>query len=345
MLYYALLSGEHPHIPRGELRAILEAERVKYRPVMSLDQLELIEVHAAKPEKIVSRAAMVKEVGVALKILEEPTGVEEIVREAREIPWEEHIRPGQSFLVRAKRVKRSLDSIDAQELERRLGALIHEHLGVKVDVKMPDVTVRTILTSERCIVGIRLAKLESKGFHARRPKARPFFHPGALDPKLSRVFVNLSRISRGQVMADPFCGTGSFLIEAALIGAFIVGSDIRRDMVEGCMLNLKSLGIEALGIVRADATKPPFTLVDAVATDPPYGRSSTTMGRRVSSLVYDFLNAWADVIPKGGHVCYAVPQHVNYEDTLPKRYYRLREHYIMRVHKSLTRIIVVAERL
>ena len=48
----------------------------------------------------------------------------------------------------------------------------------------------------------------------RRPRARPFFHPAAIFPKLSRALVNLSRVGAGEVFLDPFCGTGSLLLEA-----------------------------------------------------------------------------------------------------------------------------------
>ncbi len=51
---------------------------------------------------------------------------------------------------------------------------------------------------------------------------------GMLPPKLARVMVNLARVEDGQTLLDPFCGSGTVLMEAALAtGAqAIIGSDV-----------------------------------------------------------------------------------------------------------------------
>ena len=39
-------------------------------------------------------------------------------------------------------------------------------------------------------------------------------HPNELDWKLARVMLNLIGLKEGQTVCDPFCGTGTTLLEA-----------------------------------------------------------------------------------------------------------------------------------
>jgi tRNA G10 N-methylase Trm11 len=50
---------------------------------------------------------------------------------------------------------------------------------------------------------------------------------GMLPPKLARIMVNLARVDKGGVIIDPFCGSGTVLMEAALAtdAGRIIGSD------------------------------------------------------------------------------------------------------------------------
>lgn len=342
--YYALLSGEHRELPVGELRGILEAENYKYKVMQVLDQLVIFQCENLEPSDILRRAGMVREVGVKLLEAEEPLDLEGFLEKFRDIDWED-IVGDRSFLVRGKRVKDYFKEYSIPSLERKLGEIILDNSEGRVDVRHPNVVVRFFLTSNKLVVGVGCGVSNSKQFSTRRPRRRPFFHPEALDPKLSRVFVNLARSRVGEVLADPFCGTGSILLEAGIIGVRVVGLDVRRDMVEGCLKNLKWYGVTPLGIVRGDATKPPFREVDSIATDPPYGRASTTLGREVERLIREFTNAWADIVGKGRFLCYATPHTVDFHDTFSTRDYRLIEHYSMRVHKSLYRNIVVLEKV
>jgi len=342
--YYAFLSGEHETIPIGELKAILEAEDVEYVISKVYDQVVTFKARNLNPKVITFRGGMVKEVGLLISICENPLSEDEVLHILKDVSWEHLIKPYDTFLVRCKRIKRYLEHLNTTSIERLLGALIAGKTRSKVNVHSPNKMVKAFLTSNVLITGLLLSRVNTKEFLSRKPSTRPFFHPSALDPKLSRVFVNLSRVKREQLFLDPFCGTGGFLIEAALIGAYIIGSDIRRDMVEGTMKNLRSMGIEPLGIVRADATTPPWHRVDAIATDPPYGRSSTTLGRSVDRIVYDFLNSHADRLKRGGYVCYALPHDVEVQATIPKKLYDIVEVHSMRVHKSLTRMIIIVKR-
>jgi SAM-dependent methyltransferase len=50
-----------------------------------------------------------------------------------------------------------------------------------------------------------------------------------MDPVVSHVAANAARITPGQLVLDPFCGTGSLLLSCAYLGANVVGSDFDVD--------------------------------------------------------------------------------------------------------------------
>lgn len=62
---------------------------------------------------------------------------------------------------------------------------------------------------------------------------------GMLPPKLARLMINLSEAKRNMTLLDPFCGSGTVLMEAALMGfTKIIGSDISEKAITDTQINL-----------------------------------------------------------------------------------------------------------
>jgi tRNA G10 N-methylase Trm11 len=82
-----------------------------------------------------------------------------------------------------------------------------------------------------------------------RDRAKPYADrkKGMLPPKLARIMVNLAlentekNLMAGQTLLDPFCGSGTVLMEAALRGVQVVGSDLDRTAVTGTTANMRWL--------------------------------------------------------------------------------------------------------
>lgn len=72
-----------------------------------------------------------------------------------------------------------------------------------------------------------------------RPKRDAFV--GMLPPKLAQIMLNLSGARPGDVVLDPFCGTGVVLQEAALLGCKTYGTDLSQKMIDYSRENLKWL--------------------------------------------------------------------------------------------------------
>ena len=342
--YYFLLSGEHETLPKAELRAILEAEKIEYHVIKDMDQVVLIET-ANSPEKIVKiikRASMVKEAGILLGF-HEAESLNQIRNSARSIDWS--FLANRCFAVRAKRVKEYFPQVKSSFVEREIGALIlSKEPSSKVNLSNPELIIRVLLTENYSVFGVKLAELDTKQFLKRKPRNRPFFHPGVLSPKISRLFVNLSRPRKGDLFLDPFCGIGGFIIEAYLLGLKCLCSELRWDLIRGAKQNFDFYKFNVLGVIQADATKIPWIKADAISTDPPYGRSTTTLGRNVKDIVRDFLNEASDIIKKNKYLVFALPHTVDPFEVIPSKAFELVEKHSMRVHKSLTRIIVVLKR-
>jgi tRNA (guanine10-N2)-dimethyltransferase len=164
-----------------------------------------------------------------------------------------------------------------------------------------------------------------------------------MPPKIARCMVNLSRARPGSKFTDPFCGVGGILIEAAVIGCDVLGIDASTRMLRGARRNLRYFGLDALGLVHADARTTPYRegCFDAMATDPPYGRGSSTMGVKMQTLVREFLEGAVKLLRKGGHMCISVPVEVDIEGYAYDVGFIVKEQHLVRVHRSLTRKFTV----
>jgi putative methyltransferase (TIGR01177 family) len=183
-----------------------------------------------------------------------------------------------------------------------------------------------------------------QGWATRRPRSRAFFHPSAIFPKLSRALVNLSGVQPGERFLDPFCGTGSLLIEAAMIGAEPVGADIARKMVRGARRNSLKYGQPWLGVVRADARKPPVRGVNALATDIPYGRASSAGGLDSREILKSLLQGAPDMLARGRKLVVMHPKSVEVAPLLKEGEevdLRVEREVEIYIHRTLTRTISV----
>jgi SAM-dependent methyltransferase len=90
---------------------------------------------------------------------------------------------------------------------------------------------------------------------------------GMLPPKLAQMLINLAGVTRGSALYDPFCGTGTVLIEAGLLGYTVLGSDLDPRMVAAAEANLVSQSLAGETWV-ADAAVPRTALsADVVVSE------------------------------------------------------------------------------
>lgn len=69
---------------------------------------------------------------------------------------------------------------------------------------------------------------------------RPFQNPKeSIPPKIARILVNLTGVHSGDMLLDPFCGIGTILQEASILGIQVYGVDIDRQRVFETVSNLQ----------------------------------------------------------------------------------------------------------
>ncbi|KAK5650812.1 hypothetical protein RI129_001841 [Pyrocoelia pectoralis] len=64
-------------------------------------------------------------------------------------------------------------------------------------------------------------------------KTRKFIGNTSMDPQLSLLMANQAQVKLGDLVLDPFVGSGSLLVAVAYFGGYVVGSDIDYLMLHG----------------------------------------------------------------------------------------------------------------
>jgi tRNA (guanine10-N2)-dimethyltransferase len=340
-----ILSGEHATLPRAELCAILEAEGHPFKIGGQKNRLLLVEVNPQGAIQATQRAALVNTASIVLfevNMLEQ-----EILHALKEIDFTRWLQPNARFGVKVTRLQREVKAVDIDTLQAKIGSKIWSAMKGKVEVELtsPDIWFLGVINGNRFFFGPFLAARDRKGFFQRRSPLRPFFVPSAIHPKIARVMVNLSRAAAGGVFFDPFCGTGGLLLEAAGIGCIPIGVDIDVNILSGCIQNLSHYKTVFNGTL-SDARNPPMCsdVVDIIATDPPYGRSSSTKGDAVTGLIRTSLMSLTDILKPGGYLCFALPLKFFKEEIIPRGVFSVVETHTMRIHRSLNRHIAVLKR-
>ena len=352
---FFLLSGENESLPAAEVKAILEAEGYPYGNAEEFDQVLQLEAELSSVQAVQVRSAYTRV--CALELFVANANHTDIAKAAAETDFKAVLKPGESFAVRINRIKNYADeALNTMVLEGKLGRqILNGTEGTKVSLKNPDKIFIGIITDEKLVLGLKLTDITSKTFSERRPRKKPFFHPSAMPSKMARCMVNLAHGKAEALVLDPFCGTGTSLIEASYIGCRAVGVDAQRRMVLGTRKNLRFFNIAAEGLILADSRKIPLFKVDCVVTDPPYGRSSSTLKSTTKQLVQDVLASSLALLGAGQRICIALPIQVNglgQVDHMAKDLdgfvknlgFKTIESHLVYIHRSLTREIMVYEK-
>lgn len=305
---FFLLSGENKTLPSAEIKAILEAEGFSYDNPKEFDQILRLEAENVECVKAVQLRSAYTRV-CAEELFVANANYDEILEAASKVDFSSVLKEGESFVVRIDRIKNYADTkINTMTLEVKLGGqILRQTPGAKVNLKNPDRTFLGVITDNKLILGLKLTEITSKTFSERRPRKKPFFHPSAMPSKMARCMVNLAHANAESILLDPFCGTGTSLIEATFIGCRAVGVDAQLRMVLGTKRNLGFFGIKAEDLIHGDSRKIPITKVDAIVTDPPYGRSSSTLKSTTKQLVKEVLAASSAILGVGRRICIAMP--------------------------------------
>ncbi len=152
---------------------------------------------------------------------------------------------------------------------------------------------------------------------------------GMLPPKLARIMLNLSFIKKRDTILDPFCGSGTIITEAMIMGVDkIIGADKSRKAIADTQSNIdwlisKNVGLENIQIDlhESDVSSLPkiigSELVDNIITEPFLGKplhgkeNTTELRRQASELSVLYRMAFisfSKILKKGGRVIIVFPR-------------------------------------
>ena len=332
-------SQEHPELPLAELKAVMECENIDAE-IDSICEGIVILKNISQENLDDYYKILTKRLGYTHEVHELilKTNVNDLNDDVLDVDWQKYIN--ENFAVRVKRIQSQIDTVG---YERKLGALILDNTeNIKVNLSKPNTLVRVVAYNEELFVGIEKIKLNKKHFEESKPHKRPFFYPGSMNPKLARCMVNLSRAKAGELLLDPFCGTGGILIEAGLIGCKVAGSDIYWKMQNGTAINLEHYGITDYRTFHLDVRElKMYEKVSSVVTDPPYGISTSTGDVDGDEIFKEFFHAIYDNMKDDAYLCMASPHYVDLEPMVDEVGFVIEEQYHIKMHRSLTRIISV----
>ncbi|MFH1192112.1 MAG: methyltransferase domain-containing protein [bacterium] len=168
-------------------------------------------------------------------------------------------------------------------------------------------------------------------------------YSGMLPPKLAKMMINFSECPKGKSLLDPFCGSGTILQEALLMGyKKITGSDMKESAIESAEKNLEwikskmqnlELDDVSLNLVKISAEKlsSAFGLnsIDAIITEPylgppirkDAGMSISEITKNLTKIYLKTFRNFKEILKKNGAIVMVFPIFKSLDDS-EDRYYK-----------------------
>ncbi len=309
---FFVVSGEHVELAKDEVVAI--SKSYDKNASFKSDSRLVITNSKVPWSKIAQRATFVRTAGKIVDTFSELFSELDLSL----------LHKSDTFACRA--INLSSKKLDLTHMEKLAGALIRQTSGAAVSLSKPLVTVYLIFTDSQNYLGYS-TKLEKQ----ERPK-KVFRSSSELPWKLGRLMVNLARLNEKEVLCDPFCGTGTILLEAEFMGIKSIGIDYDKRMCDGARKNLVANGYNSK-IINADYNyiQKIKDRIDGIVTDLPYGISSRS-SQSPKQLIHDFIS----ILPKRKKIAVMCKKELaDHIELKPAKKYEIYR------HKSLTRTILV----
>lgn len=338
---YLFQLGHQPHISRAEIVSVLDAMNISYK-LKEADNNYLL----AACEEPVDTTILNQTLGGTVKIME---------KISTSIDFTADVTNYLNRVIPEGKINFSLSGPNADRLA----------ISIKKQLKQMDRSVRyiepkntaTILHNDLVKTQSDLTIVYNSVYVTRaiqlieefteRDYGRPHSDnkSGMLPPKLARMMINLAghtEIQRKEAaLIDPFCGSGTILIEAADLGFIhLTGSDIAQKAIDDTTKNVdwyiqkNKITIKPklfLSNTRALRQKLQPKSVDTVVSEPYMGNplrgnetkeQLTKSTRELRKLYEDTFQTFSEILKPGGVVIFIIPEfYVNNEiytvDCLP----------------------------
>ncbi len=329
------LSKEHPNLAENEIFACLTAENISY--TINETNSDILNISTDKDIDLIKDVAsrLSHTFYVDELFFSCSNSINELEKNAKkyfiDLPGSVAIR----YTYRSK-------NKNSQEIIKKIAEIYTENK--KVNLTNPDNEIRVFITDSKIYVGKKIISIDRSQYEKRRVQFRPYFSPISLHPKIARALVNISCVKKNQILLDPFCGTGGILLEAGLIGAKIIGSDVEEKMIHGSKETLDFYKLKNYKLFWSDIgdIKKHVDFVDAIVTDLPYGNATTTKGENMDKLYMRAFEVFAEILKEKRKAVVGLSD--KKWATKTHKNLNLIDIYEFRAHKSLTRYFAVFEK-
>lgn len=354
MKYIFFLSGDHIDLGKEEVASLFDVKNNRL-----IDKLLIIGLKDSNEDsvnKTFKRLALTKNI---YKHLFE-CRIDDLINRMKDFDWNSVY--DKNFCLRIYHFIN--DQLINQKIysEKSLAGHIWRSLKhPKVNLENPKTLIQLLITKNKAYCGL-LIYSNKEDFEARKSHLRPFPHPSSLHPKVARALINLTGIKGNEILLDPFCGTGGFLIEAGLMSIKSIGYDINKIMINGCIENLKHYNIKNFRIKNKNAIDITDKF-DYVVTDLPYGLNSNAISeyyekdwkkgrinlkmqkegfyKDLEEFYLKFLKNLRKRLKKKAVIVF--PDYVDYKKLLKLSKFKIEKEFENYVHGSLTRKMVKVE--
>lgn len=313
---YLFQLGREPELSTAEIKAVFSLLHISH--TMSLWQNYAI----IETEKPIDVNTLMNRLGGTIKIAEEiTTAPTEYLSTAQPTGKILFSLSGESGKQEALTLKKALTALNRSvryiEL-KNTATILHNDLVARGG----DLTVaKKQVFVTKTIQPIEALSLRDYNRPARDAKS------GMLPPKLAQMMINLAEVPTAGVILDPFCGSGTVLMEAALMGyKRLIGSDISPKAIDDTKKNMawakKELGMKnyELRTIQCDAKEihkkiPPHS-VDAIITESYLGKPLRgnetksfldTQAKELERLYLQTFTSFKKILKPGGTIIFVTP--------------------------------------
>lgn len=132
--------------------------------------------------------------------------------------------------------------------------------------------------------------------------------PAASHPTIAAAIVHLGGVAEGDVVWDPFCGSGMELVLRAKAGPYasLLGTDTSEAALVAAEQNLTSAGVDRYRLEKSSALDARPRDLTLVVTNPPMGRRITG-GAPLDELLVPMVSHVARGLVRGGRLAWVTP--------------------------------------
>lgn len=301
--------GHQPKLSIAEIEAVLSMKKIAVLNAKQLGNAYLVETKDA-----VDAAALMNTLGGTVSIAEKIDS--SIVEHLQSVFPDGKIHfsvQGPNARDIAKQAKREL-----KELGRSVRYIEAKNTATILHNNLVEKQSNIVLNGKGMFVTRAIQPIEQM---SKRDFDKPGFdtRSGMLPPKLARMMINLGEKENANLL-DPFCGSGVLLMEAALLGQTVYGSDISEKAAEDSKKNMAWIQKQAdvrLGDARDVHNMFADKKIDLIVTEPYMGKplrgserkdALQEQARELRTLFVDAFRSFVKLLEKDARVVFIIPR-------------------------------------